>query len=276
MKKSTLAICLILSNSALASNAIDSAFIRKQVSNELQCIEGNKIDESNLNLSSNPNSIFLLSDSYCINKIDTKKSAAPSSLLNRNEVNNLFNRYYDAYMSLETLEDKVLFVDLFLQKSTNRYFATPSISRNDKSLKINFYRKGRNGSTVGHSLSLFPNTPLDSDLENKLKAVSKRDKTTESKLSSLVDSVLAPKKKLKSLSQLPIETQNCDSACQDREHDQEHEDWAEEQAENWCDTCDYFWEDDHDAGERYLIIFDDYGGAWDAYHYSPWDEDWWS
>jgi hypothetical protein len=277
MKKIALAISLVFSNSVLASDEIFSApKLMEGREVLLECAVKNRINQSNLNGDYYQNSMFLLSDNYCINRIDTKQEISTSLMVKRSEMNALYSRYYDAYTSLKTFEDKIAFVDLFLQKSSRQYYITPSFGRNNENIKINFYREGNNGKPVGHALKLFPDTPFDKSSADLYERLTKSSKTSsDDKLIFIVNEVLAnSKKKLTSLSDVYLD--DCDFDCQDREHDDDYENWAEDQADNWCNSCDSFWEDDYDAGERYLIIFNDDGDLWDAYHYSPWDDEWWS
>ena len=73
----------------------------------------------------------------------------------------------------------------------------------------------------------------------------------------------------------------CDLACEqakqdaiDKENDDAYEEWAEDEADNGCNSCSSFWEDDYEIVKRYLIIFNDDFDVWEGYHYTPSSRHW--
>lgn len=198
MKRSTLALSfsLVVSSSVFASSeSVNQTNLGPLVEKNLGCLTKNKITASSLDSTSYRNIQFLLSDNYCINSIDSKNNASPSLLVQRNEITDLYNRFYDAYKTLESFEDKVAFVNLFLINASHRYYVTPSLMRYEEDVQVIFYRQGSNGSPVGHVLSLFPNLPFDAEKATQYEELIENMSPTNKKIKVLVDGVITNNKK---------------------------------------------------------------------------------
>ncbi|REL30857.1 hypothetical protein [Thalassotalea euphylliae] len=274
MKKIPLAITLALSTNAFAyTHPLQDTDLQPKESS-YKCTSLSQLDEKSLIEDNNYLADFLLSPDYCINNSKYSSYITPDMMISKSDISDIYSNYYKLYESLESLEEKIHFVHFFLQEASKRYFLASGYQNREDELRLIFYSPKTNGGSRGYSFYPFGRDNFTPEFAQQYKKTTQKITNTPDNIQALVNQLLGldHKKKLKSISDLqPFNNNSSDS-----DRDSDYMDWAEEQASNWCDTCrDDGWGSDRDTREAYLVIKDDYGNRWEAYHYSPWDDDWW-
>ena len=282
MKKSTIFILgLTISNSLFASQG-PTLHHAEKCNNEYKVTKENSDGDYK-----SPQS--LLSSKYCLDdrrSIYQMDNIDVTLLPDSDKLRQLFGRYREVYSELSSEEMKIQFVDLFLHRASNKYHITSNPTDQTWVKTVVFSRLGHSGKQVGgDALNLFYNDVDRENLSRVYSAYIENSTTIAStpELLNMVDYILeGSEKKLESESkQVRVAEPSFVKFLLGRNTAQgrttalaqkkwygpnlAYERWAQRQALGWCNTCDYWWET---AGRlKYLIIYNDYGDMWSAYHY---------
>ena len=198
---------------------------------------------------------FIFSDRYCINETIERDSINISTLPSLKTVRKIIQRYKEVYDTLESSDEKVAFVDLFLHMASQQHY----ISLNDTGYKKDSISIIISSSSVskksvsGYQLSLFQNNIINKEISKTYSnLLSRTDAITHSSdLIYMVNYVLegSSKKSLKlsdsSITPLRMayagggDDEDDDFVDEWEEEDEEYRDWAEEQAEGWGEDWQY-------------------------------------
>jgi len=167
-------------------------------------INANTFDQKNKGVNQ-----FIYSNRYCINEPSSRDIIKKSILPTRTDVRRIVKRYKEVYNTLEKTNEKVAFVDLFLQVASQKHH----ISLNNEGYKKDSIRiilssyNPSNRTVSGYYLSLFQDDKIDKKISTfYAKYLSKMNaETRSSDLINIINYVLDgnSKKLLESSSLLP-------------------------------------------------------------------------
>ena len=110
----------------------------------------------------------LFLERYNIHSVDVKSSYDKALDSNRAEIRDLVKRYKQTYNQLNSVDDKLSFVNLFLSRVTDKYNLTLKLSNGyDESIKVIVNgTRGYNSLSVGYAISLFGTDIINSETDN--------------------------------------------------------------------------------------------------------------
>ncbi|GHE84015.1 hypothetical protein [Thalassotalea profundi] len=139
---------------------------------------------------------FLFNKNVCIYNIDAKKSVNTNQLSTNEEVFKMVDRYTTAIKNIDSNEDRLNFVKLFLEKASRKHFITESMLKKDDSIVVSVWGKRNNGKLSGEILKLIDRSDVEqyqinnSDLSN-----SEPSEVNADEIQKLVNYVINGKKK---------------------------------------------------------------------------------
>ena len=218
-------------------------------------------------------------DHYCImaKRPDQDQRA---KLISGKQADGITSRYFKTFNTLSTDEERVVFIDTFIQHLSRLAWLTVSLQREgfsdltitaqrllpSSATETKFYYLGLNLFQGMHN-TLIPKLNNYVFHERASAEVSQR-------ISELVQYVIFGTQ-VDDVERIPfnIGTDQLLSANSSRhwEDNAAYEDWAEEQAEGTCermDNCEFGWKEDDSTGERWIEFIDlNRLIVWDGYHY---------
>ncbi|WP_028766261.1 hypothetical protein [Shewanella fidelis] len=110
----------------------------------------------------------LFLERYNIHSVDVKSSYDKALDSNRAEIRDLVKRYKQTYNQLNSVDDKLSFVNLFLSRVTDKYNLTLKLGNGyDESIKVIVNgTRGYNALSVGYAISLFGTDIINSETDN--------------------------------------------------------------------------------------------------------------
>lgn len=203
-----------------------------------------------------------------------------AKLISGKQADDITSRYFRTFKTLSTDEERVVFIDTFIQRFSSLAWLTVSLQRegfSDLTITAQRFLPSSATETKFYYLSLDLFQGMHDTLIPKLDNYVFHERASaevSQRISQLVQYVIFGtqaddiQKILSDIGTDPLLSANSSPQWEDNS---EYEEWAEEQAEGTCermDDCEFDWKENDSTGERWIEFIDLINlQIWDGYHY---------